>query len=211
MTRRHMQIALGLLWILDGALQFQPFMFTSGLSNGVIAPAGQGQPIYISSGVGWAADLILAHPVVLDALFATLQIAIGLGLLLRATVRPALVASICWAFGVWYFGEGAGGIASGHADMLTGAPGAVLLYAVLAAAAWPARNPPASTSATESGSDVPAAWWLPWAWALLWVGTAVLVTLPGQNTAADLAAEIRGNADGAPAWLAQLDRTIASG
>ena len=43
-NRRHLQIALGVLWLLDGALQAQAFMFTRGFAVHVIAPAGQGQP-----------------------------------------------------------------------------------------------------------------------------------------------------------------------
>jgi hypothetical protein len=43
-TRRGLQIALGILWLIEGAVQAQPFMFTKGLATAVIAPAGQGQP-----------------------------------------------------------------------------------------------------------------------------------------------------------------------
>jgi hypothetical protein len=32
-TRRDLQVALGVLWLLDGALQAQPFMFTSGFAT----------------------------------------------------------------------------------------------------------------------------------------------------------------------------------
>jgi hypothetical protein len=38
-TRRLLQIALGLLWLLDGLLQAQPFMFTRGVATEVIAYA----------------------------------------------------------------------------------------------------------------------------------------------------------------------------
>ena len=36
LTRRNLQIALGVLWLLDGALQLQPFMFTTGFSNDIL-------------------------------------------------------------------------------------------------------------------------------------------------------------------------------
>lgn len=45
-TRRGIQVTLGLLWILDGFLQFQPAMLTSKFATQVIAPAGQGQPAF---------------------------------------------------------------------------------------------------------------------------------------------------------------------
>ena len=66
----------------------------------------------------WAADVIAAQPVVWNALFASLQLAIALGLfglLGRRMVRPALAASIVWSLGIWWFGEGLGGLLTGGA------------------------------------------------------------------------------------------------
>jgi hypothetical protein len=60
--------------------------------------------------------------------FATL----GVGLLVPRTARLALAASIAWALGVWYFGEGLSGLPSDHASLTTGAPGSALLLALLA-------------------------------------------------------------------------------
>jgi len=36
--------ALGLLWLLDGTLQFQPFMFSLSFVNGIMAPTAAGNP-----------------------------------------------------------------------------------------------------------------------------------------------------------------------
>jgi len=200
---------LGLLWLLDGALQLQPFMFGPGFAHQVIAPAAEGQPGFVAVGVHWAVGLISTQPVLWDYLFAVAQLLIGLGLLVRPTVRPALIASVAWALGVWYMGEGLGGLASGHADMLTGAPGAVLLYAVLAAAAWPPRADSMRDPALDPARRLPPAW-LPVAWVVMWVGDAVLRALPGQNTTSALAGEISGNVDGAPLWLAHVDQSVAA-
>jgi copper(I)-binding protein len=202
-TKRGLQIALGVVWLLDGALQLQPFMFGSGFADQVLGSAADGQPGWVAGGVHWAAGVVGAHPVVWNALFAAVQLAIGAGLLVRPLVRFALVASVGWALGVWYFGEGLGGIASGHASLLTGAPGAVLLYALLAAIAWP---PTADGGWTRHDSSGPPARWTPVAWALLWVGGALVQALPGQNTADDLAGAL--NAD-APTWQAGLNQHIA--
>lgn len=38
-ARRGLQIALGLLWLLDDALQYQPYMFGEGFITQVLAPA----------------------------------------------------------------------------------------------------------------------------------------------------------------------------
>jgi hypothetical protein len=213
LTRRGLQIALGCLWLLDGALQLQPFMFTHGFAGQVIAGAGQGQPGFVSGGVDLAAELVGSHPVLLNAGFAAVQIALGVGLLIRPAVRLALIASIGWALSVWYLGEGLGGLASGHATLLSGAPGAVLLYGLLALAAWPpvAGGGSRLDRLTRIGADLPPASWLPQAWAVLWVGAALLRAMPDQDRAGALAAEVRGSASDAPAWLATLDRGAASG
>lgn len=196
MTRRHLQIVLGLFWLLDGALQLQPFMLGAGFARQIIDPVAAGQPAFVAVPVHWAANLIAAHPVAWDVPFATAQLLIGLGLLYPRTVKLALAASIPWSLAVWFFGEGLSGLGSGHASLLTGAPGSVLLYAVLALAAWPRR---------DSSQEAPAHW-LPLAWAVLWVGGAVFQALPGQNTAADVAGAINS---GAPGWFGRVDSSVA--
>jgi hypothetical protein len=188
-----------MLWLLDGALQLQPFMLGTGFANQIIAPAAGGQPQFVAAAVRWGARVIAAHPVASDVPFAATQLLIGLGLLVPRTARLALAASLPWSLGVWYFGEGLSGLASGHASLLTGAPGAVVLYGVLALAAWPTRDPT---------HDLPARW-VPLAWALVWVGGAVFQVLPGQNTGPAVAAAITGGNDGAPGWLVRLDTSTA--
>jgi len=73
--------------------------------------------------------------VLINTIFATIQLLIGLGIAFRPTVRLALAVSIAWSIGVWWFGEGLGGVLSGTASPLNGAPGAVIIYALLAVAA----------------------------------------------------------------------------
>ena len=195
-TRRHLQIALGLLWLLDGALQLQPFMLGTGFARQILDPVAAGQPAFVAVPVHWAADLIAAHPVVWDVPFAAIQLLIGLGLLFPRTAKLALAASIPWSLGVWFFGEGLSGLASGHASLLTGAPGSILLYGVLALAAWPRRDP---------SHEAPARW-LPLVWATVWIGGAIFQALPGQNTGTDVAGAINS---GAPGWLGRLDASVA--
>jgi hypothetical protein len=199
-TRRQIQIVLGLLWLLDGALQLQPFMLGTGFARHVVAPVGVGQPLVVSGPIHWAANVIAAHPVVWDLPFAAAQLLIGLGLLVPRTARLALATSIPWALGVWFFGEGLSGLASGHASLLNGAPGAVMLYAVLALAVWPQRDHP----------DVAPAPSLALAWAVLWVGGAAFQALPGQNTGAAIAGAITGADSGAPGWLTRLETAVGN-
>ncbi|MDQ1485023.1 MAG: hypothetical protein QOJ62_716, partial [Actinomycetota bacterium] len=100
-TRRHLQIVLGLLWLLDGALQLQPFMLGTGFARQIIDPTAVGQPHLVAAPVHWGANLIATHPVGYDVPFAAAQLLIGLGLLFPRTVRLALAVSVPWSLGVW--------------------------------------------------------------------------------------------------------------
>lgn len=197
-TRRGLQVALGLLWLLDGGLQLQPFMLGTGFARRILAPAADGQPLLVAGPAHWAAGVIAAHPLAWDVPFAIVQLLLGAALLVPRTVRPALGASVAWALGVWFFGESLSGLASGNASLLSGAPGAVLLYAVLALAAWP----------RDGRSDRPAAPWLPLAWAALWIGGAILQALPANAGGADVADAIRAN--GSPSTLAAFEDSLAA-
>jgi hypothetical protein len=138
--------------------------------------------------------------VVWNVPFAAIQLLLGVGLLVPRTARLTLAASIAWALGVWYVGEGLAGMASGHASLIIGAPGSALIYALLAAAAWPRSD----------GSREGPAPWLPFAWAGVWVGGAVFQALPGQNTGTAVASTLTAGTEGAPAWLASLDNSVGS-
>jgi len=199
-TRRHVQVALGLLWLLDGVLQAQSFMWTRAFATQVIAPVGQGQPGFVSGPIHSVSTVIAAHPVVWNLPSVGIQLLIGIGLLVRRTARPALAVSIVWALAVWYLAEGLAGLGSGHASMINGAPGSALVYAVLAAAAWPRR---------DSSREGPAPW-LRYAWAVLWVGAAIFQALPGQNTGTAVAGALTGGASGAPGWLASLENSAGA-
>jgi hypothetical protein len=196
--RRWPGVALGAAWLLDAALQVQPYMFTRGFAAQVLAPAGQGSPALVTGAVHAAARLVLASPALLNAAFAGIQLAIGAGLMWRRTSRVALAASIAWALGVWALGEGLGGLAAGSASPVTGAPGAALLYALIAVLAWPSARPAGRRQWLGRAS-----------WAALWGGSAALMLQPASLAAGALRGAIAGQAGGEPGWVAGLDRVTA--
>jgi hypothetical protein len=200
-TRRGIQIALGLVWTVDGLLQFQPAMFTRKFATRVIAPAAAGQPVFVSGPVNEAARIILHQPAVMDLGFGLIQVALGVGILCPRTARCALRASVAWALAVWYLGEGLGGLFGGGASLLTGAPGAALLYAVLALAVAPRQD-------DDAAAPRPARW-AAVAWAVLWLGGAVLQVLPAANTNASISMSLAMNSSGAPAWFAALETHLS--
>lgn len=197
LDRTSLRIMLALVWLLDAALQFQPFMFTRGFAHDVLHPAGDGQPLIVSAPVHGVANFVASHAAVVNSLFAFTQLLIALGLLFRRTAKPTLAVSVVWSLAVWWLGEGLGGVLSGHAMLLTGAPGAVVLYAALAVAAWPREDAPISTGLVTG------------MWSVLWLFGGLLQILPGQNSGADIAAAVRDAADGAPTWLANFDASLA--
>jgi hypothetical protein len=201
--RRGLQQALGVLWILDGLLQFQPALLTGRFAREVVSPAADGQPPWVAWPVLHASHLLAAHPATGGAACGLVQLLLGVGLLRRRTVRPALIGSIMWAVSVWVVGEGLGGLAGGTASFLTGAPGAAALYALLAAVAWPP-----GARATGGGTDAVASWY-PAAWATLWVGLGATSLFPAGRSGAGVAGQLRDVAGTVPAWLATADRTLA--
>jgi cytochrome oxidase Cu insertion factor (SCO1/SenC/PrrC family) len=198
-SRRAYQTALGLLWLLDGALQFQPFMYSHGFIAQLKANAS-GQPGWLADSINWAADVAHSNLAVFNTLFALTQVAIGLGLLYRRTVRPALALSIVWALGVWWFGEGFGMLFAGTASPLNGAPGAVVLYALVAVLVWPSDRPGGLLSARGARA----------AWAALWLAMAYLWLLPSNSSpnatfSAIMMAPTGMSVPHGMAWLARID------
>jgi hypothetical protein len=163
-SRRAFQTVLGLIWLLDGALQFQPFMYSKGFIQ-MLTGTAAGQPHWLASSIDWAADLAQSNLTVFNTLFALAQVVIGLGLLYRRTVKPALVLSFAWALGVWWFSEGFGMLFAG-ANPLTGAPGAVLLYAIIGLLVWPTERP-GGLLGLRGARITWCALWLVMAWAWL--------------------------------------------
>jgi hypothetical protein len=205
LSKYGVQIALGLLWLLDGVLQLQHQMFTSAFATQVIEPAIQGQPRFVIGPMQFGVHLFLMHPAVFNSLFALTQIGIAALILRNRTRKRGLLLSLPWSLVVWVFGEGYGGIFTGHTLLLMGAPGAVILYAILALAVMPSKQ---QRKKTKQKPQV--AFWLALVWLVLWVGGAAYQLLPGQNSTDDISSMIVGNIQGAPNWLASADAHTAN-
>jgi hypothetical protein len=209
-TRRGLEIALGLLWLLDGALQFQPFMFTRDFFEGILGMANMGLPGPVAAANLGIADQLVAHPVLANAIFATLQVALGAGLLWPRTANIARGVSIAWALGVWIVGEGLGGLGMDGTSLVTGAPGAAVLYAILGLALWPAPRPsPARPGdAAVDGGLVQRGRWVRYAWLVVWVGVALLEFEPLNHAAAVPSAQLVNAGQGEPGWIAAVNSAV---
>jgi hypothetical protein len=197
--RRRLQLVLAGLWVLDGLLKLQPFMFTKDFAPMTLGDASDGAPGWLAGLINWASDLVQHHPVGLMVLFALAELAIGFGIAWPRTVRPALLACILWVPFLWLFAEGLGGLAAGSASAFTGAPGASILYGVLAVLLWPTERGEAREAERFIGLRPARAIWV-----VLWGLLAFLAFRPA-NTAPDAFSDaISGNVDGTPsgyAWL----------
>lgn len=196
--RRWLQLALASIWVLDGILQCQTFMFSKDFSASFLSGMAEGNPNWIASSILWAARIVETNPVLINAGFATLQLAIGVAIAFRPTLRIALAASIVWSLVVWWFGEGLGLLLAGGASALVGAPGAVLLYALLAVLAWPTIKDTSTSFVAAGPVGAPAAKLI---WVILWGGLAALNLQPSQLTAGSVHSMVSGMGDGQPGWL----------
>ena len=212
-VRRGLQIALGLVWLLDAALQFQPYMFGRALVSQVLEPTAMGNPAVFASPALWADRLITHGLPAWNAAFALIQLAIALGLLWRPAVKAALATSIVWSLGAWWVAEGLGGVLTGTASPVTGAPGAVILYALLAVLVWPRRSVVGDNGAGHGGVAAASplgSRWSAAAWLVLWGSFAYLILQPAVRAPRALSGTLAGEAAGEPGWLAAVDRGVAT-
>jgi hypothetical protein len=205
-ARRALQLGLAAIWLLDGVLQYQPFMYTKAFAQSLAATAA-GNPSVIGRPITWDANLVQHHLVLLNTIFATIQLLLGLGIAFRPTVRIALAASIAWSLGVWWFGEGFGGVLIGGASPLNGAPGAVIIYALLAVLLWPADRGTSAPfiAARAVGVHLARALWL-----VFWLSEAYFALIPANRAPQAVTAMIADMEGGEPGWLAAIQRGGAS-
>jgi hypothetical protein len=199
---RRGQIALGLLWLVDGLLQFQPSMFGRFFVTGVLLPSAVGQPRFIAAPLTWTAQLIGPHVALFNGLAATLEVLLGVGLLRRSTAGLALVISTVWALAVWSGGEGFGMLLTGTASPSTGAPGAALLYVWASLMCLPGR-------ASGRREERRLIWARP-LWSAFWLGSAAWWLLAANRPADSIALAALSAAIGLAIAAGWCPRTVVA-
>lgn len=173
---------LGVLWLADALVKILiPFGGrAAGQWYGQIMMAMTGPP-GLHHFLARETNLFAAHPF-LWWLPAGVELCAGGWLVARPRSRRALAVSAAWAIVVWVAGEGMGGLLGGVSSVLTGYPGAALLYAVAAAVLFPRREPrEEAAAAAEAG--VLGLYWSRVTWLALWIAAAYFTALPqtGQS------------------------------
>ncbi|MGA2928243.1 MAG: hypothetical protein ABSG43_20050 [Solirubrobacteraceae bacterium] len=197
-ARRSIQTVLGLIWLLVGGLQFQSFMYGKGFIQ-MLTGMTAGQPGWVASSVNWGATTMQSDQAVFNSLAALIQVAIGFGILYRRTTKPAIVVSFVWALVVWWFGEAFGMLFMNMSMPLTGAPGAVLLYALIGAIVWPTDRPGGLLGVRGART----------AWAALWLVMAWLWLLAPSSSANAIHNAINAAPSGM-SWLSSVQDGFAS-
>ena len=137
--KRMMVWSIALLWLLDAGLQAQPRMFTLDFISNIMTPSVAISPSIFANLANWTIALITPNIGEWNWLFTTVQFAIAIALLVELAgknewvTKGELILSIVWGLGVWVVGEGTSGVFTGNGTLLTGAPGSVLLYVLIAA------------------------------------------------------------------------------
>jgi uncharacterized membrane protein len=208
-TQRGVQITLGCIWLLAGLLQFQSYMYSPALLTQVIEPAAQGSPSLIADPILTIAHFYGHDQVLWNTLAAEIQCAIGLGLILtKKTVRAALFVSFFWAFIVWWFGEGFAMVFSGTpVSPLMGAPGAVLIYALIGVLVWPTSRE-ARRSAADGGPLGDRGGRL--IWSALWLEATYLWLLGVDRSKNAIHDQLTAMASVSPHLLAGWESSVAN-
>ena len=130
-ARTYLRWSFGVIWLVDGILQFQVSM-PLGLANNVVAPLRANTPSWLNALMSHGIFLWNSHPINLAVGVAWLQVGIGRIRLVwdGVTGRIAGLVSALWAALVWLIGNGAGGIFVSGASFLFGWPGATVFYAI---------------------------------------------------------------------------------
>ncbi len=205
-----LQVTLGIFWLIDATLQFQPSMFGRAFVIQTLDPASLGTPWIVHQPAHLAAQLMIGHIAVLNACFASTQLLIALAIFSTRFRRIGLAVSIVWSLLIWWLAEGIGGVSTG-ATALSGAPGAAILYALAAVLLWPtgvahdhafrAHGATRWSPSRSRGGQV--------AWAVLWLSFAYFGLESANRTPLALHRLAMRAATDEPGWIAALNHALA--
>ena len=191
-------------------MKFQPDIFKPSFVSDVIRPMAAGQPSLVNSTINHTANLLSHGTTLWVALFGVIEIAIGVGLFFRRSVKPALVASFIWGAGIYLFGEGFGMVLTGQTSPLAGGSRCrLLLHASRPVGVAPGRSgrrPPArrARDSSAAGRGLLGGTGSLLVWAGIWLFEAVIWLFPFNRTANSITNQLTDTANGEPGWYAHF-------
>src|SRR6266849_8471490 len=123
------RIAFGVIWLIDGGLEWQPADFHNFLQ--LITAMSQGQPAPLAAVISAGQAVVAINPILANGLLAALETAVGLSLITNALSRWALRISVLLAALIWVFGQGFGMVFMAGATDIQSGPLYVLVSLML--------------------------------------------------------------------------------
>src|SRR5947209_17064553 len=131
------RIAFGVIWLIDGVLEWQPADFHNFLQ--LITAMSQGQPAPLGAVISAGQAVVAINPTLANGLLAALETAVGLSLITNTLSRWALRISALLAALIWVFGQGLGMVfMAGSTDVQSGP--LYVLASLMLLRALPARR-----------------------------------------------------------------------
>ncbi len=116
---KSVRIVFGVIWLIDGVLEWQSADFHNLLQ--LITAMSQGQPAPLAAVIRAGQAVVAINPILANAMLAALETAIGLSLITNRLTRWALGVSALLAAMIWVFGQGLGMVfMAGATDIQSG-------------------------------------------------------------------------------------------
>ena len=131
------QIAFGVIWLIEGVLEWQPADFHNFLQ--LITAMSQGQPAPLGAVISAGQAVVAINPTLANGLLAALETAVGLSLITNTLSRWALRLSVLLAALIWVFGQGLGMVFMAGATDVQSGP-LYVLASLMLLRALPARR-----------------------------------------------------------------------
>jgi len=123
------RIAFGVIWLIDGGLEWQPADFHNFLQ--LITAMSQGQPAPLAAVISAGQAVVAINPILANGALAAVETAIGLSLITNTLSRLALRVSLLLAAMIWVFGQGLGMVFMAGATDIQSGPLYVLVSLML--------------------------------------------------------------------------------
>ncbi len=131
------RIAFGVIWLIDGVLEWQPADFHNFLQ--LITAMSQGQPAPLGAVISAGQAVVAINPTLANGVLATLETAVGLSLITNTLSQWALRISVLLAALIWVFGQGLGMVFMAGATDVQSGP-LYVLASLMLLRALPARR-----------------------------------------------------------------------
>ncbi len=105
--KTFMRTILGVVWLIDGALKFQPG-FAEAFPD-MVTSAGQGQPSWLQPWFSFWATSTTGNPAAIVYTIGTLELLLGLALVLGFLRKLVYIGGMIYSLFIWAVPEGFGG------------------------------------------------------------------------------------------------------